>query len=363
MKKNVLFNSKTVLYTLLLFFVNVLFLPDAYLIFDTFNFDIRENHIGLCVLIALTLLVLSAVSAVIIQKLFSAKDEFLAICGMLLLADTLFKSTVLNFIHLALLTVSIILSLYLSQGKKFWLKTVLTSVFVVVLPVLSPESIFCQVPFVLIAYSFALAKEKEAAPALKNKKGNKQKAKNTIKETVLMAGLTALGIILGFSLKDSVSDVVLAIGYSNNASAYFLNGSFCIGFIPYVILLVAFVWGYFVAKSKEQKKSVGKVIAQSDFWWITLLSFGFVLYGIIVERLSSSITVLNALSVATVVLLYSEGTKSSQKSAEGILAFFRKYKYVVLSVVIVWFFVTQFVLKNMQFSLLDRMLSMVGGTL
>ena len=363
MKKNVLFNSGTVLYTLALFFVNVLFLPEAYLIFDTFNFGIRENHLMLCVLVTLTLLALSAVSAVIIQKLFSAKDDFLSICGMLLLADTLFKSTALNFIHLALLTASMTLLLYFAQGRRFRLKTVLTSVFVVVLPVLSPESAFCQVPFVLIAYSFALAKEKETAPALKNKKGNKQKAKNAIKETVLMVCLTALGIGVGILLDDTVADAVIKFGHSENVSSYVSSNAFCIGFIPYLLFVTVFLGGYFKAQSKEQKKSVGKVIAQSDFWWLTLLSFGLVFYGIIVERLSSSITVLNVISIATVVLLYCGGAKSSQKSAEGIMAFLRKYKYAALASVIVWFFVTQFVLKNMQFSLLDRLLSMVGGTL
>ena len=110
MKKNVLFNSETALYTLVMFFVNVLFMPDAYLLFDTHTFRLRENYIGVCVFATLALLVLSAVSAVIFQNLFSKKDELLSVCGALLLADTLFKSNALNFVHMILLAASMAFS-------------------------------------------------------------------------------------------------------------------------------------------------------------------------------------------------------------------------------------------------------------
>ena len=126
---------------------------------------------------------------------------------------------------------------------------------------------------------------------------------------------------------------------------------------------VAFVCGYFAAGSKEQKKSAGVVIAQSDFVWLTALSISLVLYGIIFAKLSASVTVLNVLVIEVVILLYSRGTKSSQQAADGMSEFFCKHKYSVAAVAAVWFFVTQFVLKDIQFSLLDRMLSMVGGTL
>ncbi len=363
MKKNVLFNSETALYTLAVFFVNVLFLPDSFLLFDVHGFSLRKSHFGLYIGVALALVLFSAVCAMVIQRLFSKKDSFLFACGVLILADTLLRCTMLSFIHLIFLTASIAIAVYLCEGKSFLLKTVLACVFVVAVPLVSPEASFCQVPLVLSAYGFALAKEKEAAPMLKNKKGNKQKSKNAVKETVLMAGLTALGICLGALVKDDVSSAVATSNFGAVATSNFFDKAFWIGFVPYVILFVAFVCGYFAAKSKDHKKSAGQVIVQSDFVWLTVLSICLVLYGIIFAKLSASVTVLNMLLIEAVVLLYLQGTKSSQKAADGISEFFCKHKYSVTAVAAVWFFVTQFVLKNVQFSLLDRMLSMVGGTL
>lgn len=363
MKKNVLFNSKTALYTLAIFVINVLFLPDNYLLFDTIALSIRENDIVLCVLVALAVLLLSAVSAMVIHKIFSSEDKFIVGCGMLLLADILFRHTALNLVHLIFLSVSVILALVITEGKKLLPKTLLTAALALVLPVLSPESAFCQVPLVLVAYSFALTKANEEIPTVKNKKGNTKKTTNRIKETVLVAGMTALGIFLGVLLEENVASVIAASDYNADAFANFSKAPFWIGFIPYAILLVAFVCIYFANKSKEQKKSVGQVIVQSDFVWLTILSIGLVLYGIIVEKLYSSITVFNVIMVETVILLYLHNDKSSCKSAEGVFGFCNKYRYAVFAVFAVWFFVTQFVLKNVQFSLLDRMLSMVGGTL
>lgn len=363
MKKNVLFNSQTALYTLAIFFANVLYLPDSFLFFDVHEFSFRKSHPGLYVGVALALVLFSAVCAMVIQRLFSKKDIFLFACGVLILADTLFRSAMLSFVHIVLLAVSIAITLYLSEGKSFLLKTVFTCVFAVAVPLVSPEASFCQLPLVLTAYGFALAEEKEAAPMLKNKKGNKQKAKNGVKETVLMAVLTAAGICLGALLKDDVSSAVATSNFGAVATSNFFDKAFWIGFVPYVILFVAFVCGYFAAKSKEHKKSLGQVIVQSNFVWFTVLSICLVLYGIIFAKLSASVTVLNVLMVETVVLIYLQRTKSSQKAADGISEFFCKHKYSVTAVSIVWFFVTQFVLKNVQFSLLDRMLSMVGGTL
>ena len=363
MKKNVLFNSETALYTLVMFFVNVLFMPDAYLLFDTHTLRLRENYIGVCVFATLALLVLSAVSAVIFQKLFYRKDEFLSVCGVLILADTLFKSNALNFVHMILLAASMALAVYLAEGKSFLLKTVLMCVSAVVLPVVSPDSAFCQLPLILLAYGFAIAKEKEGAPALKNKKGNKQKTENGIKETVLASGLSALGIGLGVLLEDDIAAVIASGEYNAAANVNFSNGGLWIAFAPYAIVLVAFVCGFFAAKSKEMKQSLGNVIVRSDALWLAVVAFGLVLYGIIFAKLPASITVFNGLMIETVVLLYLQGSKSSQKSADGILAFARRYKYAVSAIAIVWFLVTQFVLKNVQFSLLDRLLSMVGGTL
>lgn len=359
MKKSALiFDSRIFLYSVILFLLNILSVP------ATGSFDFSQAD-PLLIIAVLVLLLFSTACAVILHKLIISDSILLRFCAIFLLADPLFRCSILNFSYLIILTVAAVLCLYLIIGKTFIVKTILVQVFIFASTLINKESAFSITPLVALIYGFSVFPGNEIlTPKVKKKKTDKKPT--SPKSIVIAAVMTALWILSIFVAEKIPGEISVRgriLNSTLSTEKLFEDCRFLIAAGPYLALFICFFAMYISAKTKDKKKSSRSVTPLISLCLPILVAFALITTGIFAFNYVSGITVFNLVSVAAIVIISLKDIEGVSEPANRILFFYQKHKFAFGLIFAGWFGLTQYLFNNVQYTVMDMILSVTGGLL
>ena len=348
------------------FALKLFYLPADLSLFSLDSFSFNTAQLALSVYAICITFLISAVYAVIIHKLLKLRTAVTDFCTALLVVDPFFRYSILIFEYGVLLFTALILCIYFVTGKSLNVKSVLLGVFVFISVLLDSTAIFCQIPLVSLAYGFNLLPTENELLNPVGKISKKQMSANrrlVTKKRVTLAAVFAVLIVLPLILKTYLLGNVLN-QFRNffapiQVFSFFTNRRLFAVSVPYLGLLSAFTAKYLLKKSGGKKESVGFAFDNARFLWFSLPLFAMIFAGI--WRYPQSIGICSLMCTAAIILIFLCDTETSAELTAEFSSFYRKHKIFISAVFIAYFFIIQYIFKDMQITVLDSIMSVAGS--
>lgn len=367
MKKSItILKSSTILYAFCFFFLNMMWVSTEFWFFNFISYEFGSNHIEQCLIANVVVLLLSVVFAIIVQQLTSIGRSMLFLT-IALLIDPLLKCMFLNATHIMLLAISLLLCSFLFSGKSFVTKTILTAVFVIFSMQIAEEAIFCYVPLVGLFYCSCYLRERRETTCSNTNRNRKAYAENN--KSLKIANISAMILIALFLVSIYVKKT-----FSNDyfmrwdmkfrlcdADYFVKKPYFWVSLLPYVLGLIIFIVVYFSVKLNG-KNITSKFLDKQYFLGVVVITLSLASVGCFVYNYASCVTVLNLISIGTIVILRLWlDPVCAEKAFVRITDFIKKYKVIFLIAFIFWFFVVQYFFEDVYPSAMINLIVDTSG--
>ncbi len=350
------------------FALKIFYLPADLSLFNFDSFLLNTTQLTLSVYAIVTSFLLSAVYAVILHKLLKLQNIVFGFCAVLLIVDPFFRYSILTFEYNFLLLVTLLLCLCFAEGKSFRLKSILMAVFVIFSILIDSTAIFCHIPVAALVYGFSLlpTEEKLLNPVGKIKKKQISANKRLVakKRVTLTAAFAALILLSVFIKTTPLADLLNNIKNDFipvQIFSYFTDRRLVFVSVPYFFLLAVFITKYLLKKSNGERKNLRFAFDNASFLWFVLPAFAMIFAGI--WRYPQSISVCSLMCTITIIFISLYDPETTSEIAHDFSTFYNKHKISVCVSFLAYFFLTQYIFKNIQITILDSILTVAGNRL